>query len=401
MIKQKRIVFFGGGRWARILLSVFLKNTEQSIVYVIHTKHFVKEMQLWADKKGFGNRVFISGAKVDFQGVKYMAAVVANAAPEHKMVASKALAAKVPVLIEKPMTPSYTDTADLIAEATLNNTLLSGSWVFLYAPYIDNFIKHCGNIEDIQEVYFNWTDDVAELRYGEFKSFDVATPIFKDILPHVMSILSKILNSQVFEFIDCRVSRGGAYLNISISISNVKCYLTLERNASSRQRQISILGKKDIRLDFSNEPGTIYTDGVTLNGDALWGQSPSPLEKMVNIFLADVDSATKEQGFSGQLALSVSKLIDQIELGYLVSLDEWLKQHLNQNDINESDLHYFLSELVRGTIKVPYDESSKRIAQYLDVVCSTSLFRDFEKAKTEGLEDNLIKFISSLKIGLS
>lgn len=395
MNETAKIAIIGGGRWARVLLGVFLKNTDSSISYDVYTRHFAEDMKLWVDKNGVGNRVLVFDGTADFLDVRYLAAVVANAASDHKQMAKNALAAKVPVLVEKPMTPTFTETAELIESAKLNNTLLASSWVFMHATYIDNFIKH---IEDIQEVYFNWTDEFDQSRYGERKSFDSAIPIFKDILPHVMSILSKILKSQVFKFKDCRVSRGGSCVEVSVFTSNVKCNVTLERNSTKRRREIFVKGKKDIRLDFSIEPGTICTHDHVFNGDIHWDSSPSPLEKMVNVFLSEVNSVKIDQGLIDELALSVSKLVDQIEPAYLRSLDQWVVEHLTQKEIEMRDIHYFVSELVRGTMKVPYNKSSEAISQYLDVICSGQLLKDFQNITSDVLDASIIKFIRSLKI---
>jgi len=400
MNEKTKIAVFGGGRWARVLLSVFLKNTDISIVYVVYTRHFAEDMRLWADRNGVGDRVFVSDSAVDFLDVRYLAAVVVNAASDHKEMAENALAAKVPVLVEKPMTPSFIETAELVESAKLNNTLLVSSWVFLHAAYIDNFIKHIKDIDDVQEVYFNWTDELDASRYGERTSFDPAIPIFKDVLPHVMSILSKILKSQVFEFKGCRVSRGGSCVEISIFILNVKCNLTLERNSTKRRREIFIKGEKDVKLDFSIEPGTICTDDLVFNGDIYWDSSPRPLEKMVNEFLSEVNSVKIDHGSIGELALPVSKLIDQIEPAYLRSLDKWVVKHLSQKEIKMRDIHYFVSELVRGTMKVPYGNSGEVILQYLDVICSGQLLKDFKKITSDVVGDSIIKFIKSLKIGV-
>ena len=398
MNKRTKIAVFGGGRWARILLGVFLKNTDSAISYDVYTRHFVKDMCVWADKNGVGDRVFVSDGTANFLDDRYLAAVVANAASDHKETAESALAAKVPVLVEKPMTPSFTETAELINSAKENSTLLVSSWVFMHAAYIDNFIKHIKDIQDVQEVYFNWSDEFDMSRYGERKIFDAATPIFKDILPHVMSILSMILKSQVFEFKDCRVSRGGSCVEISIFTSDIKCNVTLERNATKRRREIIVKGKKDISLDFSIEPGTIFTHGHVFNGDVYWDSSPSPLEKMVNVFLSEVNSVKTDQRLIGELALSISKLTDQIEPAYLRSLDQWLAEHLIQKEIEIRDIHYFLSELVRGTMKVPYDKSDKAVSQYLDIICSGQLLKDFENTTSDVVDNSIIKFIKSLKI---
>ena len=400
MNEQTKIAVFGGGRWARALLGVFLKNTESSIVYVVYTKHFAEDMRLWADKNCVDNRVIVSDGVADFLDVKYLAAVVANAVSDHKEMAENALAAKVPVLVEKPMTPSLAETAELIESAKLNNTLLVSSWVFMHAAYIDNFINHIEDVDDVQEVYFIWTDEFDASRYGERKRFDSSIPIFKDVIPHVMSILSKILKSQDFKFNDCRVSRGGSCVEISVFTSNIKCNLTLERNATKRRRKIFVKGKKDVRLDFSIEPGTICTHDNIFNGDIYWDSSPSPLEKMVMDFLTEVELDRLDQEDTGKLALSISKLIDEIEPAYLMSLDKWLIEHLNQKEISKRDIHYFLSELVRGTLKVDYDKSAEVILRYLGVISSGKLLRDFQCTNTKVFEDSIIKFIKSLNISL-
>jgi hypothetical protein len=395
-----RIAVFGGGRWARVLLGVFLANTKPATVFTVHTKHLVGDIRLWINKNGFRDRVCVTDIEPDFFGLRYMAAVVVNSADGHRESAEMAIAAKVPVLVEKPMAPSFEETFALIESAKDNGTLLSSSWVFLHARYIDNFIDHLGSVEDIQKVRFNWTDEFAEPRYGEIKSFDSATPIFKDVLPHVLSILSKIFKKQTFEFSSCSVSRGGCCVEIIIFISNVECCLTLERNSDKRRRKILIKGQKDCELDFSVEPGTILIDGHASSGDLYWGSSPSPLEKMVMEFLTEVELDRFDQEGTGKLALSTSKLIDEIEPAYLRSLDTWLIEHLNQKEIDKRDIHYFVSELVRGLLKVTYDKSDEMIVRYLDFICSGQLLKDFQNTNIEILDDSIIKFIRSLKIRL-
>ena len=404
MKEQKKIAVFGGGRWARVLLGVFLKNTDSSISYDVYTKHLAEDMQLWAVKNSYGSRVSVSNGVANFLNVNYLAAVVVNAASDHKKMAENALAAKVPVLVEKPMAPSFTETTELIEAAKFNNTLLVSSWVFMYASYIDNFIMHTKDLEDIKEVHFNWTDEFEASRYGERKSFDPAVPIFRDVLPHVMSILSKVLESHSFEFNSCKVSRGGSCVDILVSTSNIKCYLQLERNANKRERKVLIKGKKDISLDFSVEPGVICIDNNSLSGDIHWDLSPGPLEKMVSKFLSDVNAAEIDQRFMNELALSISQLVDQVELEYLRLLDQWVAEHLHQKEIKMRDIHYFLSELVLGTMKVPYEESDKVISQFLDIACNGQLLKNFKKKFKDVASDraghSIIHFIKSIRIGV-
>ena len=50
---KTRIALFGGGRWARVLLGVCLKNTKDNIIFTVHTNHFIDDMRIWANKNGF------------------------------------------------------------------------------------------------------------------------------------------------------------------------------------------------------------------------------------------------------------------------------------------------------------------------------------------------------------
>jgi hypothetical protein len=397
---KTKIAVFGGGRWARVLLGVFLAKTKSNVQFTVHTKHLVGDMRLWVNNNGFGDRVFVTDADPDFFGSRYKAAVVVNSVGGHKRSAEMAITAKVPVLVEKPMTPTFEETLALIESAKDNGTLLSSSWVFLYARYIDNFIDQLESADDIQKVRFNWTDKFAEPRYGEIKSFDAATPVFKDVLPHVLSILAKIFKNQNFAFGSCKVSCGGCCVEIVIFISNVECCLMLERNSDKRRREILIKTKKDFELDFSVEPGAMLIDGHTSSGDLYWGSSPSPLEKMVMEFLTEVELDEFDQEKTGRLALSTSKLIDEIEPAYLMSLDMWLIEHLNQKEIDKRDTHYFLSELVRGTLKVTYDKSDQVILRYLNIICSGQLLKEFRNTNTEISNESITKFIRSLEISL-
>lgn len=394
---KTRIAVVGGGRWARVVLGVFLTNTKPSTVFTVHTKHFVSDMQLWVIKNGLIDRVYVTDAEPDFVGSKYKAAVVVNSVREHKNSAELAIAEKVPVLVEKPMALSFDETFKLIEGAQENATLLLPALVFLHARYIDNFIDHLGSVDDIQKVRFDWTDEIAEPRYGEIKSFDAATPIFKDVLPHLLAILSKIFKTQTFEFIDCRVSRGGCCLEVIIFVSNLECCLMLERNSDQRRRKILIKGQKDFELDFAVEPGTISIDSCTYSGDLCWNSSPGPLEKMIVEFLTQVELGEISQKGTGELALSSSKLVDEIELAYLRSLDEWLLEHLNQKEIDKRDIHYFVSELVRGTMKIPYDKSDEVISRYLDIIYSGQLLEGFQYKNIEGLENSIVEFMRSLE----
>ena len=397
---NSKIAVFGGGRWARVLLSVFIAKSHPNTKFTVHTKHLVDDMKRWIKKSDFRDNISVTDSDPDFIGSKYNAAVVVNSVNGHKKSADMAIAAKVPVLVEKPMTSSFKETLELIESAKKNEVLLFSSWVFLYASYIDNFIDRLGSTENIKSLRFNWTDEFGEARNGEIKSYDSAVPVFKDVLPHVLSILSKIFQNDSYEFVSCSVNRGGCCVELKILVSNVECFLTLERNSDKRRRKILIEAKKKFELDFSTEPGRITIDGNAICGDDSWNSLPSPLEKMVDNFLNEVNSNKFKNSSNTTLALSTSKLIDQVGSAYLKSLDEWVIRHLSEKKINKKDIHYFLSELVLGTFKVSYDKSEKLISHYLDIISSGKVLKEFQKTNSKTTDASITDLIRSLKINL-
>lgn len=396
--QHEKIALVGGGRWARVLLQVFLAQTNSNVQFTVHTQNLSSDMRKWAKNSLFRNRVLITETEPDFLGSKYIAAIVANALDGHKSSAERALLAKVPVLVEKPMAPSFEDTVELIKTAKDNDTFLSLSRVFLYTRYLDNFVYRLANIGSIKSLRIEWTDKLVESRYGEIKSFDHATPVFKDVLPHICCILFKIFQDHTVELKSCTVSRGGCFVEITMIISNVECCIVLERNSDRRRRRIIVHGQKECMIDFSVEPGMIFFDGTTQCADPYWDTSPSPLDKMAAEFLKEVKLGNIYQDCSVKLALATSKLVDEIEPKYLKSLDQWLANQLYQKEIDKTDLHYFLSELVRGTLKVSYDNSEEIILRYLDIICSGQLLKDFEEKKMGNSGESIIEFIKSLEV---
>ena len=214
----------------------------------------------------------------------------------------------------------------------------------------------------------------------------------------MLSILSKILECHKFEFISCNLKRGGSYLEILILASGVKCLLTLERNSSKRRREILVIGKKDVALDFSNEPGKISVNDSIFSADRYWNSSPSPLEKMLNIFLADIDSTISNHSYHQGLALSISKLIDQVEPAYTSSLGEWLLENLNKKRILKNDFRYLITELVRCNMKVSHSKSEEVIKKYLDIISGKDFKKNIKNSNAETKDDVIINLIASLQL---
>ncbi len=393
--ESTRIAIFGGGRWARVLLGVLMKCTPESTLLTVHTRHNLSLMRRWCKEKNASSRVYVTDVNPDFAALNYNAAVVVNDARRHLGVAKLALEHNVPVLIEKPMASSYEETLELLRLSKIHGTSLKPSFVFLYARYIDNFIKAIGDTQNIRELHFSWKDKAAESRYGESKSFDHSISVMKDVLPHVLSIIFKVLKRDDFALEKCKVSRGGALVELVILVANVKCFLELERNSSSRLRELSIIGSESLTLDFSKEPGTLCAHGLVISADSFWDLSPSPLERMVMVFLDEISAGENHPDSQHRLALSVSEIIDIIELEYLAKRDDWMIQQLMSGKTVASDVYYFLSEMVSSDMLVSRENSEERVSSYYNLVVSDNFRDSFQGRQSELSRDGIVKFIAS------
>jgi len=393
---NKKVAVFGGGRWARVWLKILIENTEPSVSFTVYTKYLYGAMNLWVKNESLESRVKVSDKDPNFNEASYFAAIVVNAAQDHKESTIIALNAQVPVLVEKPLTTTFSDTSELIETAKINDTQLFTSWVFRYTSYLDNFIRCIGDIGNVKEVKILWADKISETRYGEVKNFDAATPIFMDVLPHAMSILSKILNSEDYELVDCKVKNGGSHLDILIRVSQVPCHVILERNSVERKREIIVTGEKRTSLDFSEEPGSIISDDVASSGDKTWDVSPSPLTKMAIDFLKEARSGISNHKLSSYSALAVSSLVDEVKPIYRNNLYIWLKEAIFQNCLDRLSLEYFITEFVKVTLRKNRSESNDFIEEYIKAFNDQKVRDKIQNMEEENFVSKMDRFMMSL-----
>ncbi len=393
---RANIALFGGGRWARVLLQVVLKEIGSEALVTVHTANAADAMQRWVDENGLSKRVLVASEGPDFVSRNYQAAIIANSVKDHKTSAMGAISAGVPVLIEKPMAKTAADTIALIDSANNNNVLLMPAFVFNHATYIDNFMAQVGCTRALTDLRFQWSDKLSESRYGEKKSFDAAAPVFLDVLPHVLSILSKILKNNYFQYQSCSVSDGGSSVEISVFVSGVRCIIVLQRNSSERIRRVQISeGEKEYELDFSCEPGSIQINEISASGDPNWNSSPSPLTRVVKSFLSAVENKNLSSKSDTSLALAISKVIDELSVDYFRLLDLWLVEHMERDQINNDAVVYFLSELICGDAGYSRFESVDIIEKYLSLFCSGDLVRVLDEKDMKLSRRNILNHILS------
>lgn len=343
------VALIGGGRWVRVLLEVICSLTPISVkIYVYSPRNFTS-MEEWVLDRNLENRIQVRSNYSKTIAGKNGAVIVANAAYDHEKAIEWALNQRLPVLVEKPVTLSFSATQRMVDLAYSKRTYFAAAHVFLFASYIETFSKLVSNESGILSIRVLWTDPKIECRYGEKKNYDAGLPVYADWLPHIISILGTLIIRQAKLSENIGFFRGGAHLKINLLYGQISCQIEMARNHYSRQRIIEVkTKKKKITLDFGREPGVIYTDAVALCGDRHWDHKPKPVSNMLSAFLQTAAGGSCDSRLDHSIGLSANQLIDKTTAFYRAALLVWLNNELEKHrDTISSDLRYALTEILQ------------------------------------------------------
>ena len=343
------VAVIGGGRWTRVLAEVLCTITPPGVKLSIHSLHNAKGMETWVSDRGLENRIGVYSFLPSFTSNTSNAIIVVNAASDHEESVEWALGQGCPVLVEKPFCLNFFAAQRLANLALTRNCYLATAHVFLFASYVENFSKLIADENEIISIRVVWMDLQSESRYGEVKSYDPGLPVYLDWMPHILSILGTFLvaPTQLCEKLD--FLKGGSHLNIHLNYGQIPCTIELVRNGNSRQRIFEVITRqKRITLDFSYEPGVIFTDEIEQCGDSDWNNNPKPVAKMLEAFLIGAATGVRDERLDISIGLNSNQVIDQIGTLYHEALVNWMNNELalHQDGIN-SDLCYSLIEILQ------------------------------------------------------
>jgi hypothetical protein len=360
------IAIIGGGRWARVIVSVLCELVSSEVNISMHFRHNMDSMLAWIKKQGLTDRIQLSSAWPQFSSVHSSAIIVANAARDHEAAVEHALSLGAPVLVEKPIATNSTAAERLVNFARNVNGQIAAAQVFLFARYIENFSKLIINAGPIDAIYVDWTDPKSEQRYGETKQYDIGLPVFADWLPHILPILDTLLSTLPNEYSQLKVSRGGAKLELELIADKIPCVIRLERNSSHRKRTIQvIIAGKVAELDFSKEPGVIsYAQSIT-SGDEFWDDGKRPLACMLSAFLQLSTSVDQDARFDIRVGLRTCKIIDKISKSYYEQLIPGLIEQLSASEEPGENCYYTLSELLSAKGPLTANALSQQIEKVI------------------------------------
>lgn len=349
------IAVIGGGRWARVLTEVLCGLVPPSVRISVHSLHNADSMSAWVSERGFRQRVHVSPVWPQLLSVKSSAVIVANAARDHERAIEWALAAGIPVLVEKPVALTAVVSQRLVNLARSQNQYFAAAHIFLFARYLEKFSKLVTEEGNIRFIRVHWMDPQAENRYGEQKHYDPGLPVFADWLPHVLSIVGTLTSSLPQRCEGLEFLRGGAHLELELMLADIPCSVQLVRNGDRRQRIIEVATRqKMIRLDFSSEPGTITVGPTTINGDPDWEVKRRPAARMLIAFLQGAAGGALDSRLNIEIGLRASQVIDQTSGLYRSALMRWLIGRLApMEQMMDDDLRYALSEMLQSEAYLP------------------------------------------------
>lgn len=360
------VAVIGGGRWSRVFVEVLCRISPSAVRISVHSPHNAKSMSAWVAERGFGHRVHVSSELPESLSGGASAVIVVNAARDHEKAIEWALSAGIPVLVEKPLTLSFSATRRLSDFSYKQNTYFAAAHVFLFARYVETFAKIISEKNGIQSIRVHWTDPKSESRYGEAKSYDPGLTVFADWLPHILSILGTLTRNAVEVGDRLEFLRGGAHLGIDLMLGDIPCYIQLVRNGNCRQRLVEVTTKdKVLALDFAREPGVIVDGAEVQCADPDWCAGEKPVSRMLRAFLTGVATGERDERLNVEVGLRANWVIDQISALYSSALFSWLGKELLMNEEGYGcDIRYALSEILH--VADPY--SSISIEQRIDYI---------------------------------
>ena len=337
---MKKIGIVGSGRWAKVTLKILKNIFNEKIRFIIFSNYGTKQIQNWIIEENFQNNYFEVVPYNQISNKLCDSYIIINAAKEHYEISKNIISLKKPLIIEKPISLSKSDVKNLIDESNKEKVILGTSNIFLFADYILNLKKLILPYRNISFIEFIWTDSKDESRYGDIKKYDPSLAIHKDVLPHILSIVFFLFEPNFISIKEICFLKGGSSLEIFLVIDGKDCQIQIKRNSQKRQRIIKIFDKDLIKMDFSNEPGTVEINRKKEIIDPLWHKSESPATKMYRSFFKTLKNKNCILDPRIKPSYKIYKLIDDIDALYIYEQEKYIRNSISEKIIVLDDFNY-------------------------------------------------------------
>ena len=394
--KTFKVAVIGGGRWGQIIVRILSGLNNVSNICFVSNSNF-QNIRQWIEKSSLEDKNFSKvvikkniDSLISDKSIKTI--FIASIPSKHFSDAKKLLSAGKHLMVEKPFVPHMSQAVELLKLAKNKKLTLAVGLEFFCSSYLYNFrdiIKK--NVARIEKVDIVWQDVFKENRHGILKLPDMTVNVFKDIFPHILSILNVLFNHKVTNIKNLYIKSGGDTCLIQIEYGEFPISISLSRIAVSAKRKIEIIDQnnQNLSLDFTSEPGIINFNGKELPNDRHWNDLPAPVNLEIEFFLREISNPKMKLPFLAENTVSFVKTIEegnemimneQIKLirGFLLEnyptkpsvdvlialrenlLPEFLAASLVRNPKDELQINYWLDKSFSLIHKLSYQPFTKQ-----------------------------------------
>ncbi|MBA3656405.1 MAG: Gfo/Idh/MocA family oxidoreductase [Gemmatimonadaceae bacterium] len=348
------IAVIGGGRWARVLTKALCGLVPPSTRITVHSARNAAGMKEWADSSVGLAQVEVFPDWPVFTAPCNAAGIVVNAARDHVESAARLIEHGVSTLVEKPVSTDLGGLQALMKVAEAKAVRLASAHIFAFAKYLDNFAEAVRSSGRVLDVEILWEDASREIRHGGEKSYDPGLPVFTDVLPHLVSLLSPLTAGEPALDGNIEMADGGAYVRFGLEWSGALCRIALKRNGERRQRILRVQTEREVlTLDFSEEPGTIRVGALEKLAHPGWSERDRPSAQMLTAFLGWASGGPADSRLGLENALTACRLSDELMTPYRAKQIECTMAALLSGRADDPDVRYALTELLQSAGPLP------------------------------------------------
>lgn len=254
----------------------------------------------------------ITGAEYVLQDSKIDVVFIVTRISSHFSLAKEAILNKKHVFLEKPMTQTSKEAAELVKLAKDNNVILHVDHTFLYSNPVNYFKKQI-ELGILGDLYYI---ESTRTNYGPFvKDLNV----LQDLFPHDCAILNYItrkLPNYISAIGTSNINVGVIdEARITLNYDNFNAYVNVSWLAPEKSRKITIAGKNGFLVNDSTLDDIIYYRDVINEKDVVinpigFTTDKSPLKTELKHFIACVIVQQWSDFSSGSHGLEVMKMIE-------------------------------------------------------------------------------------------
>lgn len=273
---MKDVLLVGGGRWGRIVATTVLGHHLADQITLV-TEHNLDRCRQWAEGRD-GVQV-VREIPVDL--ARFDAGIIATRPSKHADAATTLLRGGLPVLVEKPFATHPDDEQAMLDLADHTGTLLAIDHEFLLASWAVELSRLLG---EVKKLHIVWREQLSVSVGREVRTTDLSVTAVRDLMPHVLSILTVLLgpSDPVGISLVQRADEDGFEAAFSYAGVGVTCEVL--RNSSGRHRRVYV-NTNELEVNWDSDKATLTrADGKPV---ALGDDQPGTLVRALTAFLGE------------------------------------------------------------------------------------------------------------------